>query len=54
MERKEIITLNQDDYLNIYEQTGKPLSLINIFGGSNEIIWRSDDVFGGSNTYIES
>jgi hypothetical protein len=35
------------------EQTDKPLSKIAIFGGSSELLWRSEDQFGGSNTYIE-
>ena len=48
-----IISLNDNDYLNIYEQTDKPLSRVAVFGGSDELIWKSDDVFGGSNTVIE-
>jgi TolB-like protein len=48
-----VIALSEDDYLTIYEQTDKPLSKIAIFGGSEEIRWKSDDVFGGSNTFVE-
>jgi len=50
---EKIIALNQDDYLNIFEQTDKPLSRVAIFGGSKELLWKSEDVFGGSNTYID-
>lgn len=50
---ERIISLNNDDYLCIYEQTDKPLSKIAIFGGSNELIWKSEEQFGGSNTTIE-
>ena len=50
---EKIITLNEDDYLCIYDQTDKPLSKIAIFGGSDELIWKSEDVFGGSNTSID-
>ncbi len=50
---EKIITLNQDDYLCIYDQTDKPLSKVAIFGGSNELRWKSEDVYGGSNTYID-
>jgi hypothetical protein len=50
---ERIVTLNDFDYLCIYEQTDKPLSRVAIFGGSNELIWKSDEVFGGSNTIIE-
>ena len=50
---EKIIALNSDDYLCIFEQTDKPLSKIAIFGGSSESLWKSDEQFGGSNTYIE-
>ena len=49
---EKVIALNQDDYLNIFEQTDKPLSRVAIFGGSKELLWKSEDAFGGSNTYI--
>jgi TolB-like protein len=48
-----IIALNSDDYLCVFEQTLKPLSKILIFGGSEEFLWKSEEVFGGSNTKIE-
>jgi TolB-like protein len=48
-----IIALTENDYLYVYEQTDKPLSRVAIFGGSDELIWKSEDVFGGSNTVIE-
>jgi TolB-like protein len=49
---EKVIALSQGDYLNIYEQTDKALSRIAIFGGSKELVWKSDDVFGGSNIAI--
>lgn len=51
---ERIVTLNDYDYLCVFEQTVKPLSRVAVFGGSNEFIWKSEDVFGGSNTTIES
>jgi TolB-like protein len=48
-----VIAFNEDDHLNIYEQTDKPLSKLAVFGGSEELRWRSDEAFGGSNTFIE-
>ncbi len=48
-----VIALNEDDYLCIYEATDMPLSKLATFGGSVELRWRSDDSFGGSNTFIE-
>lgn len=50
---ERIVTLNDYDYICIYEQTDKPLSRVAVMGGSNEFIWKSEDVFGGSNTIIE-
>jgi FG-GAP-like repeat len=50
---EKIIALNSDDYLCIFEQTDKPLSRVAIFGRSSEFLWKSDEQFGGSNTYIE-
>jgi len=50
---ERVIALNDWDYLCIFEQTEKPLSKVTIIGGSDEFIWKSEEVFGGSNTYIE-
>jgi len=50
---EKIIALDSNDYLTIYEQTDKPLMRLQTFGGSNELLWKSDDVYGGSSTYIE-
>lgn len=51
---EKVITLDDYDYLRIYEQTEKPLSRLNVFGGSNELLFKSDEVFGGSNIYVET
>jgi TolB-like protein len=51
---EKIIALDDDDYLNIYTQTDKPLVKLQTFGGSNERLWRSDEVYGGSNSSIET
>jgi len=48
-----VIALNEDDHLYIFEATDKPLSKLLIFGGSEEHRWKSDEPFGGSNTFIE-
>jgi hypothetical protein len=51
---EKIIVLDELDYLCIFEKTNKPLSRIFTFGFKNEdLIWRSDDVYGGSNNYID-
>ena len=50
---EKIIVLDTDDYLNIFEPTDRPLSMVSVMGGSKDLIWRSEDVFGGSSTNIE-
>ena len=51
---RKIIALDSTDHLCIYEETDKPLAKLNVFGGSNELLWKSDDAFGGSNNYFEN
>jgi len=52
---EKIISLNELDYLCIFEKTNKPLSRIFTFGFKNDdLIWTSDDYFGGSNNYFEN
>ena len=52
---EKIMALDELDYLCIFAKTDKPLSRIFTFGFKNDdIIWRSDDVYGGSNNYFEN
>lgn len=46
---EKVIAFDEYDYLNIYEKTDKPISKIKVFGGSKELLWKSDEPFGGSN-----
>lgn len=49
----KIIALDELDYMCIIAPTSKRLSRILSFGFSpEELIWRSDEVYGGSNNYI--
>ena len=50
---EKVIALNQDDYLYIYDQTDKTLAQVATFGGSKELVYKSEDVYGGTNTYID-
>jgi TolB-like protein len=50
---ERVIALDDYDHLRIYVKTQKPISKIHVFGGSDESIWKGDDVFGGSTTYIK-
>lgn len=52
-ESEKILVLDEYDHLRMYEPTEKHIDKINVFGGSNELLWKSDDVFGGSNNYFE-
>jgi TolB-like protein len=52
---ERIIALDELDYLCIFAKTDKPISRILTFGFKNDdLIWRSDDVYGGSNNYFEN
>lgn len=52
---EKILALDDSDYLYIIDKTTKSLGAITSIGfSSEELIWRSDDVFGGSNNYIEN
>jgi TolB-like protein len=50
---EKIIALNDFDYLCIYEPTEKQVERLQVFGGPKELLYKSDDVFGGSNLYID-
>jgi len=49
---EKILALDENDYLSLFELTDKPLTRLLTFGGSNERLWKSDEVYGGSNTVI--
>ncbi|MEA1935446.1 MAG: VCBS repeat-containing protein [Thermodesulfobacteriota bacterium] len=51
--KERIIALNEYDHICIFEKTDKPLSKISVMSGSDEFLWKSDDVFGGSNNCFE-
>jgi TolB-like protein len=52
-ESEKIIAVDASDYLNIYEKTDLPLSRLQSSGGHKVHIWKSADVYRGSNHYIE-
>jgi TolB-like protein len=51
---EKIIALDDFDYLNLYDKTTKPLSKLDVLGGSMEKLWKSDEVFGGSNISFDT
>lgn len=51
-DRERVIALDEYDHIRIYKKTKKPVSRIHVIGGSDEMVWKSDDVFGGSNNLL--
>ena len=52
---EKIIALDDLDYLYVTEKTIKSLGRLTSIGfTSDELIWKSDDVYGGSNNYLEN
>jgi TolB-like protein len=52
---EKIIALDDLDYLYITEKTTKSLGRLTSIGfTSDELLWKSDDVYGGSNNYLEN
>ena len=52
--KEKIVALTDDDYLYVMDETDKRLSQVRSFAGGKEILWKSEENFGGSNTYIEA
>jgi len=53
--KENIIALSSLDYLFVTEKTTKTLGRLTSLGfTSEELLWKSDDVYGGSNNYIEN
>lgn len=52
--KNKIIALTDDDYLYVFEETDRRLSQVRAVTGSKETLWKSEENFGGSNTYIEA
>jgi len=48
-----IIALDSYDYLRVYGETDKSSDRIDALGGSRAAIWKSTEVFGGSNNYFD-
>lgn len=47
---ERVLTFDENDYLRIYEKTDKLLIHLKTVMGSSELIWRSDEPYGGSNS----
>ena len=52
---EKVIALDEYDHICIFRKTDKPFIQLNTFGFKNDdLIWRGDEEFGGSNNYIEN
>jgi len=50
---ERVISLDDYGHIRIYKETKESVHYkINVFGGSDYLIWKSDEVFGGSNNYV--
>jgi TolB-like protein len=50
---QRVLALNEYDHLCIYRKTKKELSLIHVIGGSDDLVWKSGDVYGGTTNYFD-
>jgi|YelNatPaOPRAMG01_1025707.scaffolds.fasta_scaffold08835_7 TolB-like protein len=50
--KDKIIALNKFDHILVLEETDRSLSKIESLFGGKEVLYRSEDVFGGSNLYL--
>jgi hypothetical protein len=51
---ERVIAFDSLDYLRIYEKTDKLLAnLTQFMGPTSELVWRSDEMFGGSNNVLQ-
>jgi len=50
--KDKVLALNQYDHLYVIEESEKPMSRLESVLGGKEILFKSDDLFGGSNTAI--
>jgi hypothetical protein len=50
---ERVITYDDYDYLRIYEKTDKLLIHLQSVMGSSELIWKSDEQYGGSNNFFK-
>ena len=52
-ESEKVLALDDYDHLCLYEPTEKSITKLNVFRGSKEFLWKSDEVFGGTNINFE-
>ena len=51
---ERVIALDEYGHIRIYKKTKESVYYkIHVFGGSDYLIWKSDEVFGGSNNYVD-
>jgi hypothetical protein len=48
-----VIALDELDYLRVYEKTELPIEKIHKVMGSKELLWKSDEQYGGTTNYFD-
>jgi len=48
-----IMALDSYDYLRVYGETDRSIDRVDALGGSRAAIWKSHEIFGGSNNYFD-
>ena len=52
---EKIFALDELDYLYVLQETNKSLGRLTSLGfAGEELVWKSDEVYGGSNNYFEN
>jgi len=50
---ERVIALDENDHLRMYAKTTLPIEKIHIYGGSEKSIWKSEEIYGGSDTIFQ-
>lgn len=50
---EKVISLDEYDHLCIYDQTIKNISRINVVFGGDELLWKTNESYGGSSNYLD-
>jgi TolB-like protein len=50
---EKVLAIDEYDHLGVYEPTTKNISRIEVFMGSKEGLWKTEETFGGSNNHLD-
>jgi|GEM_PF-104338 len=49
---ERVVSINSDDFLCVYEKSALSLSRLEVWGGAQDFVYKSQSGFGGSNSYL--